>query len=46
MGAWNITGEDQKDLNRANAVYPLVHLIQFADQLSITDYAKTYYINQ
>ena len=46
MGAWNITGEDQKDLNRANAVYPLVHLIQFADQLAITDYAKTYYINQ
>jgi hypothetical protein len=46
MGAWNITGEDQKDLNRANAVYPLVHLIQFADQLAITEYAKTYYTNQ
>lgn len=43
MGAWNITGEDQKDLNRANAVYPLVHLIQFADQLSITEYAKATY---
>lgn len=43
MGAWNLSGEDQKDLSAANSNYPLVHLIQFADQLSITAYAKATY---
>lgn len=40
MGAWDVTGEEQSDLQMANENYPLVHLIQFADQLSITKYAK------
>lgn len=44
MGAWDVTGEEQSDLQMANENYPLVHLIQFADQLSITKYAKPHYI--
>ena len=43
MGAWDVTGEEQSDLQMANENYPLVHLIQFADQLSITAYAKATY---
>lgn len=43
MGAWDVTGEEQSDLQMANENYPLVHLIQFADQLSITKYAKATY---
>ena len=46
MGAWDVSGEDQHDLHHANANYPLVHLIQFADQLSITEYVKPQYINE
>ena len=43
MGPWSIFGEEQNDLRMANENYPLVHLIQFADQLSITKYAKATY---
>lgn len=44
MGAWDVSGEDQSDLQMANENYPLVHLIQFADQLSITAYVKAAYV--
>ena len=38
MGRWNVSDEELNELQKANEQYPLVHLIQFADQLSITDY--------
>ena len=38
MGAWNVCDNEKNDLRAANMNYPLVHLIQFADQLSITNY--------
>lgn len=38
MGAWRVCKDELNDLQAANEKYPLVHLIQFADQLSITNY--------
>lgn len=38
MGAWNVAPNEMNDLQTANEKYPLVHLIQFADQLSIVKY--------
>ena len=38
MGAFNICNGEDSELAQANRQYPLVHLIQFADQLSITTY--------
>lgn len=38
MGRWNVSREEINDLQTANEKYPLVHMIQFADQLSITEY--------
>lgn len=38
MGAWRVTPSEQNDLQEANERYPMVHLIQFADQLSIVRY--------
>ena len=38
MGRWNVADEEQNDFQKANEVYPMVHLLQFADMLSITDY--------
>lgn len=38
MGAWRVCKDELNELQSANEKYPLVHLIQFADQLSITDY--------
>lgn len=38
MGAWRVTPSEQNDLQEANERYPLVHLLQFADQLSIVKY--------
>lgn len=40
MGAWDCTPSAHIALSKANVKYPLVHLLQFADQLSITDYAQ------
>ena len=40
MGRWYVADSDIGDLQHSNEKYPLVHLIQFADQLAITDYAK------
>lgn len=38
MNVWNCPEPECNELQQANKKYPLVHLIQFADQLSITDY--------
>lgn len=38
MGVWNVCDMEQNDLQQANEQYPLVHLLQFADQLAITKY--------
>lgn len=39
MSAWYCHESEQDDLQKANETYPVVHLLQFADQLSITSYA-------
>ena len=38
MGHWYISEAEVDDLQRANESFPLVHLLQFADQLSIVKY--------
>lgn len=38
MGAWNVAHSELNDLQAANEKYPLVHLLQFADQLAIVKY--------
>lgn len=40
MGVWNVSPNEMSELQLANEQYPLVHMLQFADQLSITRYAK------
>jgi len=38
MGRWHVEEAYINDFQLANETYPLVHLLQFADQLSITSY--------
>jgi len=38
MGRWNSCEKEAPELCIASAKYPMVHLLQYADQLSITDY--------
>ena len=38
MGRWYVCESDMNDLQYSNENYPLVHLIQFADQLAIVNY--------
>lgn len=38
MGAWYRAENESNDLQQANENYPLVHMLQFADQLSIVNY--------
>lgn len=38
MGRWYVTDSEIDELQLANENYPLVHLLQFADQLSIVNY--------
>ena len=38
MGKWRCIDSEDSELQSANENYPLVHLIQFADQLSIVNY--------
>lgn len=38
MGKWYTNDADDNDLQAANAQYPIVHMVQFADQLSITNF--------
>lgn len=40
MGAWYVCDSETDELQQANENYPLVHLLQFADQLAITNFAK------
>lgn len=43
MGHWNVAENEVDELQLANETYPIVHLIQFADQLAITLYANPPY---
>lgn len=38
MGYCRVSDEEKFELQQANDTYPIVHLLQFADQLSIVDY--------
>lgn len=38
MGPWDKATMDDNDLGFSNKTYPIVHLIQFADQISITSW--------
>ena len=38
MGVWNCADVEKGELQKANATYPMVYLIQFADQLACTEY--------
>lgn len=38
MGHWRVTESEINELQQSNETYPLVHLLQFADQLSIVKY--------
>lgn len=38
MGAWRVADSETGELQFANETYPLVHMLQFADQLSIVKY--------
>ena len=38
MGKWNVSENEVNEFQQANEHYPMVHLIQFADQLAITEY--------
>lgn len=39
QGRWNVCDAEVNEFQLANEKYPMVHLIQFADQLSVTEYA-------
>lgn len=39
QGHWNVCDSEVNEFQLANEKYPMVHLLQFADQLSITNYA-------
>ena len=39
MGRWNVCDGEIDEFQNANENYPLVHLVQFADQLATTRYA-------
>ena len=39
MGRWNVSDSELNALQQCNQKYPMVHLLQFADQLAITQYA-------
>ena len=38
MGHWRVCESEINELQHANEIAPLVHMVQFADQLSITSY--------
>lgn len=38
QGRWNVCEPEINEFQRCNEIYPLVHLIQFADQLAIVQY--------
>ena len=38
MGAWRVVNDEINELQMANEKFPLVHMLQFADQLAIVEY--------
>ena len=40
MSHWRVAQDEINELQKSNEDFPLVHLVQFADQLSITKYAN------
>ena len=46
MGTWNVCDSEFNDLQDSNENYPLVHMIQFADQLAITTYESARYAKE
>lgn len=40
MGAWQVHQTAYNEMQHANEIFPLCHLLQFADQLSITSYIQ------
>ena len=40
MGVWNVSNNEVNELQLCNEQFPLVHLLQFSDCLSITNYAN------
>lgn len=40
MGVWNVSNNEVNELQLCNEQFPLVHLLQFSDCLSITSYAN------
>lgn len=40
MGVWNCSDVEKGELQKANQTYPMVYLIQFADQLACTEYSN------
>lgn len=40
MGGWNLCQPEMDEFQQANETEPLVHMLQFADQLSITQYTE------
>lgn len=38
MNVWNVADVEKSELQKANSTYPMVYLIQFADQLACTEY--------
>ena len=38
QGRWNVCDAELNEFQRCNEIYPLVHLVQFADQLAIVQY--------
>lgn len=46
MGTWNVCESEFNDLQDSNEKFPLVHMIQFADQLAITSYESARYANE
>lgn len=46
MGTWNVCESEFNDLQDSNEAYPLVHMLQFADQLAITSYESARYAKE
>lgn len=40
MGRWNCPDNEMSELQKANSEFPLVYLVQFADELACTTYAS------
>lgn len=45
MGRWNVAKVEEGELQKANEAWPIVHLLQFADQLAVTNYWGEYTVD-